>query len=200
MIEQAHTFYAAVELLYKINITLSIVAVDTRQYGIKTWILLIFFFFSDRCHAHKCPYRVNKEPTTLLYTTLRQQLWQIQSPHTISSNFLFLHTTFRLHSTVLQFFSTNCELARWCEYNNVITDQHHKSVPSYLPSITYVFSGSHTMKALHCDATITEGTTSVQKWKMTKQTKGNGALRNVKDDILCALLMQNSLTSVPPHS
>lgn len=28
--------------------------------------------------------------------------------------------------------------------------------------------GSHTMKALHCDATITEGTTSVQKVKDDK--------------------------------
>lgn len=70
----------------------------------------------------------------------------------------------------------HCELARWCEYNNIITDQHHKSVSclvthSDLPSITYVFSGSHTMKALHCDATITEGTTSVQKVKDDKANK-----------------------------
>lgn len=70
----------------------------------------------------------------------------------------------------------HCELARWCEYNNFITDQHHKSVSCLVthgdfPSITYVFSGSHTMKALHCDATITEGTTSVQKVKDDKANK-----------------------------
>lgn len=51
-------------------------------------------------------------------------------------------------------------------------------------SLKHVFSGSHTVKALHCGVTTTEGTTSVQKWKMTKQTtRRNGGLRNVKDDL-----------------
>lgn len=128
MIEQVHTFF--LYRCYKINITLSIVAVDSMvlRHG------FYWFLFSDRCHAHKCPYRVNKEPTTLLYTTLRQQLWQIQSAHTISSNFLFLHTSFLLHGTILQFFSTT---VNWLDgVNTTISSQINIINPSVVWSHT----------------------------------------------------------------
>jgi len=118
-------FYTAVMK----SISLSIAAVDNMvlRHG-------FYYFFFQTCHAHKCPYRVNKEPTTLLYTTLRQQLWQIQSAHTISSNFLFLHTTFRSHGTILQFFSTT---VNWLDgINTTISSQINIINPSVVWSRT----------------------------------------------------------------